>query len=609
MDMSENLVLKAISDLNGYTFTIPYQQRGYRWTEDNINKLLDDFKEFVESEKKTYCLQPIAIVEENKAGTRYSVIDGQQRLTTLYLLHKYLSSDGCELTADTEFFHYEYDRDNDHERSEFLRRIISEDDNSKIDFYYISHAYNKIKNWFEEKLLKDGVPDEKINKLKDRIRNLLVSTNKTCKSVQVIWYLVDKGNEQEIGDKEHKVFRNINSGKIQLSNSDLIKALLLNRDNKIENKEQIAAQFEIMQRQFAEDRFWYMLKSSDVEPQKGQSRMDFIFNLLADIKNDAYQIDSRKSFYTFSSYKEKELEEMWKKAREKYQRLKDLFDDPYTFHYTGFLIYCGTDIKSLLKESEKKTKTQFCNYLKEEIKKKRAHGTIEEYSYSDNKGALRRLFVLHNIETILQRYESLKKSRDLRFSFEYFPFELLYSQTWHIEHIASHTDNDLKSDKDRMDWIESILEDYDSILSDDYIRNELEELKNNLSDKREKFDELYNKTIKEIEKAEDITPLSEDEKNSIGNLVLLDEHTNTSFHNSLFPRKRRIVIIASGLRNEGESESITNIKSVYIPICTQQVYTKSYNKQSNVKLNSWGKDDCDAYLKDMKEKLAYYFGE
>lgn len=593
--MSENLVLKAISDLNGYTFTIPYQQRGYRWTEDNINKLLDDFKEFVESEKETYCLQPIAVVEEDKVKNRYSVIDGQQRLTTLYLLHKYLTSDDKELTVDTEFFHYEYDRDNKHERSEFLRKIISKDDDSKIDFYYISHAYKTIKNWFNEK-----------DDLKGKIKNLLVPVENTCKSVQVIWYLVDKENVQEIGDKEHEVFRNINSGKIQLSNSDLIKALLLNRDNKIENKEQIAAQFEIMQRQFAEDRFWYMLKSSDVEPQKGQSRMDFIFDLIADIKKDVYQIDSRKSFYTFSSYKEKELEEMWKKAREKYQRLKDLFDDPYTFHYSGFLVYCGTDIKSLLKESEEKTKTQFRNYLKEEIKEKLAHRTIEEYSYFDGKEALRELFVLHNIETILQRYESLKESRDLRFTFEYFPFELLYSQTWHIEHIASHTDNDLKSDKDRMDWIESILEDYGNICSGT-IHDELEALKNNLPDKREKFDELYNKTIKEIEKAEDITPLSEDEKNSIGNLVLLDEHTNTSFHNSLFPRKRRIVIITSGLRNEGESESIINIKSVYVPICTQQVYTKSYNKKSDVKLNSWGKDDCDAYLKDMKEKLAYYF--
>ena len=584
--MAENLVMKSIYELKNYTFTIPYQQRGYRWSKDNINKLLDDFKEFVESEKKTYCLQPIAVtVEEDGIQDHYTVIDGQQRLTTLYLLHKYLTSEDKKLTDETEFFHYEYDKDSDHERSEFLRKVISKDDDSKIDFYYISQAYMTIKKWFGDK-----------TDLKNKIRNLFSSNNK---SVQVIWYLVDKG-------KEHETFRNINSGKIQLSNSDLIKALLLNRDNRIENKEQIAAQFEIMERQFAEDRFWYMLKSGDVETQKGQSRMDFIFNLITDIKDCDYQIDSRRSFYEISGYNKDKLEETWKAAREKYQRLKDLFDDPYIFHYVGFLVYCGIDIKSLLKDSEGKTKSVFLNYLKEIIEKKLAHKTIEEYSYFDSKEALRRLFVLHNIETILQRYENLKESRNLKFSFEYFPFELLYSQKWHIEHIASHTDNTLQSENDREDWINSVIADYGNFFDG---MEEYKKAKNDFSNK-ENFDELYKAIINKIEEKEEkegLKPLSEEEKNGIGNLVLLDEHTNTFFHNSLFPRKRRIVIIASGLRNEDESAIKTNIKSVYVPICTQQVYTKSYNKKNNVKLNSWGKDDCDAYLKDMKEKLAYYF--
>ena len=48
---------------------------------------------------------------------------------------------------------------------------------------------------------------------------------------------------------------NINSGKIQLTNTDLIKALLLNRENSFQNRDQIAAQFELMERQFEEDRF------------------------------------------------------------------------------------------------------------------------------------------------------------------------------------------------------------------------------------------------------------------------------------------------------------------------------------------------------------------
>ena len=63
--------------------------------------------------------------------------------------------------------------------------------------------------------------------------------------------------------------------------------------------------------------------------------------------------------------------------------------------------------------------------------------------------------------------------------------------------------------------------------------------------------------------------------------------------------------MASGLRNKKDPQE--NVEPVYVPICTQQVYTKSYNKQSNVNLNCWGQDDYDAYLSDMREKLKFYF--
>ena len=57
----------------------------------------------------------------------------------------------------------------------------------------------------------------------------------------------------------------------------------------------------------------------------------------------------------------------------------------------------------------------------------------------------------------------------------------------------------------------------------------------------------------------------------------------------------------------GSHDSEVNVESVFVPICTQQVYTKSYNKSSNVNLNSWGQDDFDAYVSDMLEKLKFYY--
>ena len=631
--------LKAISELKDYTFVIPYQQRGYKWTPDNIKVLLDDFRNFLnKKEKQMYCLQPIAVVPTND-DKKFVVIDGQQRLTTLYLLWMYL--------FDNKLYRFDFERDEDNERQTFLNDIsqIKKENDRKIDYFYISRAYLTIKEWFHNRdtfeLLKEEsercvlCESETIDNVKEQFRELL-SAQKDKKSIQVLWYVVNSGTE-------HESFRNINSGKIQLSNSDLIKALLLNNTNDFENRQQIAAQFELMERQFAEDRFWYMLQRKDIEPLKGQSRIDLLFNMVANVKYEDYQTDSRKSFFKFSKYPIDALKNMWKSVRKKYQRLRDLFDDPYTFHYVGFLIYCGENLNTLLDEYARSPKQCFRTELKNKIQRKLTHKSLDEYSFEDSKDALRKIFVLHNIETLLCRYENLK-NKGLKFSYENFPFELLYSHTWNIEHIASHTDNNLKKESDRQDWIESIEADFTSmirnkslkkklraeleilkskatnsdnpittiealnnlekIFSDNNNDNEFERLKSEAEldlGNTENFDKLYKYVIKVV----DDNPIGEDDKNGIGNLVLLDEHTNKSFHNSLFPRKRRIVIMASGLKNDKDTEK--KVESAYIPICTQQVYTKSYNKQSSVNLNCWGQEDYDAYYADMQEKLKFYF--
>ena len=608
--------LKAVSELRNCIFTIPYQQRGYRWNPDNIQMLLNDLKEFIDSpSKKMYCLQPITVVPEFsgwaqnwcqncppnfRCPERFEVIDGQQRLTTLFILWKFLQLG--------DFYSFEFERDENNDRKRFLENISNSqvivDDN--IDFFYISQAYLTIKKWFS---VRDENPSKKetkvdyeycklaeqesIEDVKRKFRELL-KASKNEKSIQVLWYMVEK-------EKEHVVFRNLNSGKIQLSNSDLIKALLLNKTNDKKNHQQIAAQFEIMERQLGEDRFWYMLQQKDVEPFKGQSRIDLLFNLVTGVSDKEYEIEPRKSFFKLSSYKDDKLIDEWRKVRDCYQRLRDLFEDPYTFHYIGFLTYCGQKIEDTIKDYANSKKSVFLDDLKQKIKQKRHYKSLEEYSYEGSKEVLRRLFVLHNIETLLFRYEELKENHNLRFSYENFPFELLYNHKWNIEHIASHTDNDLKTENDRKDWIDSVFSDFSEKLSDDFIlklKNEAErDLKN-----EQNFNSLY-KTV--VEKFDSDKPISEENKNSLGNLVLLDEHTNKSFHNSLFPRKRRIVIIASGLRGSHDSE--VNVESVFVPICTQQVYTKSYNKSSNVNLNSWGQDDFDAYVSDMQEKLKFYY--
>tara|TARA_B100002049_G_scaffold83872_1_gene61889 strand:+ start:1746 stop:3638 length:1893 start_codon:yes stop_codon:yes gene_type:complete len=65
---------------NGLKFRIPIYQRNYAWGETEIKRLLFDIMENTED---SYYLGTLVLY---KQGSYYDVIDGQQRLTTLYLL-------------------------------------------------------------------------------------------------------------------------------------------------------------------------------------------------------------------------------------------------------------------------------------------------------------------------------------------------------------------------------------------------------------------------------------------------------------------------------------------------------------------------------------------
>lgn len=69
-------------------YLIPYYQRGYRWDEENVNALLEDLHNFMLSDERKYCLQPIVVVPGNDADGHniWEVIDGQQRLITLNII-------------------------------------------------------------------------------------------------------------------------------------------------------------------------------------------------------------------------------------------------------------------------------------------------------------------------------------------------------------------------------------------------------------------------------------------------------------------------------------------------------------------------------------------
>ena len=79
------------------TYEVPVYQRNYAWEKDEIAALIQDVYDAMSAEKQYYYIG--TLVSFHKGDEVYEVIDGQQRLTTIYLILKYLNADiGNRLT-------------------------------------------------------------------------------------------------------------------------------------------------------------------------------------------------------------------------------------------------------------------------------------------------------------------------------------------------------------------------------------------------------------------------------------------------------------------------------------------------------------------------------
>lgn len=198
--MGNNIILetKFVADISG-SFYIPSYQRGYRWSETEVVRLLDDI---YQNGKKNYCLQPVVV---RKKEDQYELIDGQQRLTTLYLIYKYMKNVNPFFNEPAFTLSYQT-RD---QSEEFLKTLDMTKQDDNIDFWFISKAYNTIKEWFEQDL-------------QIRVMHIFEYLKE---DVKIIWY--------EVGESEDAIslFTRLNIGKIPLTSAELVKAMFLSRDN------------------------------------------------------------------------------------------------------------------------------------------------------------------------------------------------------------------------------------------------------------------------------------------------------------------------------------------------------------------------------------------
>jgi hypothetical protein len=633
-DMDQNIELKSINELFGMNFYIPNYQRGYRWKKRQVKDLLDDINEFINRSKGNhpqdnfYCLQPLVVKEAIpdkekliselpkdtsdgeilckvkkaiKNNTRWEVIDGQQRLTTIYILLAVLRN------AASYSIEYETRKGS----KDFLSDIKENKAGENIDYYHIVEGKNTINEWFKDK----------DNEYKKQFKETLLN------KVQFIWY---ESDEDSI-----KVFTRLNIGKIGLTNAELIKALFLNRSNftgeddeKVRLKQyEIASQWDRIEYTLQNDEFWLFLHNLGYT---NPTRIDFIFDLMCDMgKLDSFidwkkdketdiGTDQYKTFRYFNAYFHSNIakkraqnnhiafiEQCWAEISNIFQTFEEWFNDLELYHYVGYLIENGSKLNNILEKwYGEKDKEVFVNDLINEITKKIKDYKDLSQQYEINGGksktACKRLLLLYNIQTAILQNENNLDNYNLGVFYK-FPFHLYKKEGWDVEHIDSNTENDLTK---KVTQNEFLLNIYNGVSPDE--QKKIEEFINNPAAKNfSDFEKYKNNSTKS---------LNDDEKNQIWNFTLLDSSTNRSYGNSIFSAKRRIIIgkdkgklipIPKIKNNKLVVEEEKNAQSSFIPPCTKQVFLKYYSAAYESP-NYWEKSDAEAYRQDMMNTLKEF---
>lgn len=596
------LETKLIGDIEG-DFWIPSYQRGYRWTDLEVQRLLDDISSAQEGQD--YCLQPV-VVRKRENGS-FELIDGQQRLTTIYLIYCYMNNESRGFFKEPAFtLSYETREAS----ADFLESIgqdqaVTEEQAKKnIDFSYMWKAYQAIDKWFGGKGGKSQSALTNINKSFDE-------------NVKIIWYEVDE-SEDPI-----ELFTRLNIGKIPLTNAELVKARLLCSDGNDattdEKRQEIAFQWDLIEKELHDDSLWYFLMNRD-----RPTRIDAILDLVAGERGAILGTDSYATFFAFERMREQREKpsDIWGDVCQAFLVLKGWYDDHELYHKIGYLITCGEKtLKDVYDDSQKVSKSEFRKKLDESIKESIRIGDGRNYAelsyeYPSDQDRIERLLLLFNVESVRTSADESQR----------FPFDKHKGSEWSLEHIHAQHSESLRTKKEWQEWLKlqkkSIEDVYQAKLdgaenspkpgqieewkefvkgsaSEHVVRGVnpsrlvrwMQEASSNNSLSGEEFRTIQEFVENLLSEKGDVGYL-----HSIANMALLGRNDNSALNNSTFDVKRNKII---GRDRSGE----------YIPYCTRNVFLKYYTPSGETQLHFWGLQDRKHYVEAMNKKMGQYLDE
>lgn len=668
----------SVKGLLGMHFNIPYYQRGYRWEDKQVKDLLNDLQEFYYKTQDTsqdasfYCMQPLVVVKNEqlsrKTGqTVYDLIDGQQRLTTIFLLLSYFkSNERSEEDSVGQLFTLSYERLDDNISLSLFKvenlQSLTDESRSLLckynDFFFLFRAYQTIKKWF-----KSGQGHINwMTMLPILLGNGTNSLNQH--DVRFLWYEPD----QEIRNEEESnilrgsidIFNRLNYGQTPLTSTDLIKAMVMicdiypMNDRQLRNEEssRYASEWDLMEKRLHNRLLWSMLVANDYQPS---SRMELLFDYVAhgiyetNIDNEEWKeafkdikVEEKDFSYRVVStylqhheggivppgtYKTR-VAEVWDQVQKTYHMFCNWFNNRKTYHLIGLYILLhdkllGGETKSryeLLKELVDSysviSRECFIEELKMKIgdkirikstykddSKEEHHFTLENINYNETPKDIIRILTLFNVDQTMNEV-----AENPLFDFELFK----RTNPTSLEHI--HPQNLKINDKELTDWYNRrkvILQENNKI--PDTSTNDPKEL--SLLNAIKVLDVLLYKSTK-----------TDDEKRTCDNqLEIIDRHFDELAHiDSSEMHTIKNMALVDGPVNSAFSNKLLNEKREimyekaaelnkdllpehYIMICTRKAFNKAFTpKEQVIDLKFWGKNDRDAYFQQISEVYNNY---
>ncbi|TYB79175.1 DUF262 domain-containing protein [Bizionia myxarmorum] len=607
-----NFKLRTIESLKNYVFLVEDYQRGYQWDEQQVLDLLNDIDTFEPNAQaqQFYCLQPVAVKEIqrqelaqliededlniNEFEKIFELIDGQQRLTTIFLILSLLTANK----------HHKIIYRTRASSKDYVNRIKTQPIDASIDLKVeledLKIALNNSwKGYVEKHKHFDNVDNYHFYKAAQLIcnypyKNKEAFINKISLYTQVIWY-------NEVHKSPKKLFADLNSGKIKLTGAELIKALfvlhLSPQNNSISSEvvqfkiNELAIEWDEIEYQMQQSDFWYFIKSKT--KREYASRIGYLFDVILNV------IDKEDDLYAYRMYANKEEELNWNTVKLFFQKLVEWYNDPYIYHRVGFLLFQRDNklnsLKKLNEKSIRLSKENFKEALDDEIKNAFSKVKIKEgvitqlyhldsLSYKTNKLAITHVLVLYNICL----YENLITNYKVN-------FKEFYSQTWTLEHIFPQNLAVIKEKDEAM----LFLEDYKSLLDTKKDKQEFDDILILEEKLKHVNDSGFQKLKGEMQELI-TTIIQKFGLDHIGNLTLLHQNENSSIGNKPFKAKRAEIINFSQSLRKG------NLKTSFIPLGTLNVFTKFYTTQSHdLQFSYWAEKDAISYKEAINRALCY----